>query len=65
MAGLADQHDIVAAPGELPGLAVHSGDQRAGRVDDLKAARLGLGLHRRTDAVRREQHGRVVGNLVQ
>ena len=62
---LADQHEIVAALGERPGLGVDPGDQRTGRVDDLEPARRGLGLHLSGHAVRREDHGCPVRNLVQ
>ena len=40
---VADQQDVVVLGGEPPGLVVHLGDQRAGRVDGLQAARGGLG----------------------
>ena len=36
---VADQQDVVVVGGEPPRLVVHLGDQRAGRVDGLQAAR--------------------------
>ena len=45
MALVADQDDRVALGGELAGLDVDLGDQRAGRVDRPQAARGGVGVH--------------------
>ncbi len=41
------------------------GDQRAGGVDDLQIALLGLLAHRRRNAVRAEDHARALGNFAQ
>ena len=42
---VADEQDVVVVGGEPPRLLVHLGDQRAGRVDRLEAARAGLLVH--------------------
>ena len=48
---VADHDDRVAVGGELAGLDVDLGDQRAGRVDRAQAARGGVLVDRRGDAV--------------
>ena len=60
---VADQHDRVALGGELLRLDVHLGHERAGGVDRLQPARLGVRVHRRRDAVRGEDHGLALGHL--
>ena len=62
---VADQQDVVVLGGEAPRLVVHLGDQRAGGVDRLQAARRGLLVHDRRDAVRGEDHGGTLGHLVE
>ena len=56
VAGVADQHDRVALGGELLGLDVHLGHQRAGGVDRLEPARPGVGVHAGRHAVGGEHH---------
>ena len=63
--GVADQDDRVALARVADRLEVHLGDERAGRVDHAQPAPLGLLAHRRRDAVGAEDHGGVVGHLVQ
>ena len=64
VAGVADEDDRVAVGGELQRLAVDLGHQRAGRVDRLQAAALGLGVDRRRDAVGGEDGDRALGDRV-
>ncbi len=42
VAAVADEQDVVVLAGEPLDLAVHLGDERAGRVDGLKLSLLGL-----------------------
>ena len=65
VAGVADQRHRVAVGGEPPGLGVHLGHQRAGRVDHGQPPAARLRADRRRHAVRGEHHGRAVGHLVQ
>ena len=66
MAGVADQHDLAAAPVVNLGLAMHLGHQRAGRVDREQIAPRRLLGDRARHAVRGEDHRRVViGNLAE
>ena len=58
---VADQQDLEVVAGEPHGLAVHLGDQGAGRVDGLQSAVGGGGHHRRRDAVRAEDDVRAAG----
>ena len=51
---VADQQDLEALVGEPPRLVVDLGHQGAGRVDGPQPAAGGLLVHRRRDAVRRE-----------
>ncbi len=51
---VADQDDRVAGGGVAPRLHVHLGDERARRVDRAQLPRGGVRVHRRRDAVRRE-----------
>jgi len=59
-----DEDDGVALAGELHGLAVDLGHQRAGRVDRAQLPALGLRVDRRRDAVRREDRHRALGDRV-
>ena len=61
---VADERDEVAAVGVVPRLGVHLVHERARRIDDAKAARLRALLHRRRDAVRREDADRAFRDLV-
>ena len=61
---VADQQDVVVVVGEPPRLVVHLGHERAGRVDGAQAARRGLLVHRRRDAVGGEDDDRALGHLV-
>ena len=54
----------MAAVGVAPRLGVHLVHERAGRVDDLAGRALRVLLHRRRDAVRREDADLALGNLV-
>ena len=65
VAGVADQQDVVVVAGEPLRLVVHLRHQRAGRVDRLELALLGLPVHLGRDAVRREDHGGAGGHLVE
>jgi hypothetical protein len=62
--GVADEHDRVALGSELDRLAVHLGDERAGRVDRAQPALQGVGMDRGRDAVSREDGHRALGDLV-
>ncbi len=66
VAGMADQHDLAAAPVMNFGLAMHLGDQRTGGVErEQVAARRFLG-NRARHAMRRKNHRRAgIGNLVE
>ena len=61
---VADEQDVVVLGGEPLRLVVHLGHQRAGRVDRLQRARLGLLVDLRGDAVRGEDHGGALGHLL-
>ncbi len=61
---VADEQDLEVVAREAHGLAVHLGDERAGRVDRLQAA-IGCRVHdRRRHAVRAEDDVRALGHLV-
>ena len=62
---VADQQDVVVLAGEPLRLVVDLGHQRAGGVDGLELALLGLAVHLGRDAVGGEHHGRAVGHLVE
>ena len=62
---MADEHDVTASGDEALGLAMNLGHQRAGRVEILEPAIPRLGGNGLGHAVRGEDDGRVVGNLVQ
>ena len=64
VAVVADQHDRVALAGELDGLAMDLGDERAGGVDRLQVAALGVGVDGRRDAVGAEDRDRALGDRV-
>ena len=64
VAVVADEDDRVALAGELHGLAVDLRHERAGRVDRLQAAALGLGVDGRRDAVGAEDGDRALGDRV-
>jgi hypothetical protein len=49
---VADEQDVVSLGGEPPGLVMHLGDQRAGRVDRAQAAVLGFSPDLRRHPVR-------------
>ena len=63
MPGVADQDDRVSLRGELLGLDVDLGDQRAGRVDRAQPTLGGADVNARGDAVGREHHRRALGHL--
>src|SRR3546814_2100864 len=65
MAAMADEDDVPARRDEPLGLAMDLGDERAGGVEIIEPARLGVGRHRFGHAVRRKHHRRAVGHLVQ
>ena len=66
MPGVADQHDLQALGMVRPRLGVHLGDQRAGRIEVVQAARLGSRRHGLRHAMCRKDHGCTgFGNLVQ
>src|SRR3546814_6450669 len=65
MAAMADEDDVPARRDEPLGLAMDLGDERAGGVEIIEPARLGVGGHRFGHAVRRKPHRRAVGHLVQ
>ncbi len=54
---VSDKQDVVVLGREPAGLLVYLGDQRTGGVDDVQAARAGVVVHLRRDAVSREHHG--------
>ena len=56
-AGLADQHDLIAAFREPVAFRLDARDQWAGHVDDVEAAFRGLLAQLRRRAVGRDQHG--------
>src|SRR5579864_3603991 len=60
---VSDERDEMSAVGVGARLGVHLVHERARRVDDLQAARLGVRLHRRRDAVRGENADLAFGNL--
>ena len=61
---VADERDEVAAVGVAPRLGVHLVHERARRVDDPEPAPLRVLLHRRRDAVGREDADRALRDLV-
>ena len=61
---VADERDEVPRVRVAASLGVHLRDERAHRVDDLEAAALAVLLHRRCDAVRREDADRTGRDLV-
>ena len=63
VAVVADHHDRVAVGGEAAGGDVDLGHQRAGGVDRAQAARGGVLVHRRGDAVGGEDDDRALGHL--
>ncbi len=65
MPGMADQDHRAARLVVALGLAMHLGDQRAGRVDIEEVAAASLGRHRLRHAVRGEHNGPVVRHLVE
>ena len=65
MAGMADEQDVAPVLDQPLGLAVDLGDERAGGVEIVEAARLGLGRHRLGHAVGGEDHRHAVGHLVE
>src|SRR3546814_1866562 len=65
MAGRADEDEVRAGRDEPLGLAMDLGDERAGGVEIIEPARLGVGGHRFGHAVRRKHHRRAAGHLVQ
>jgi len=62
---VADHHDLVALAQHLGHLHVHLGHQRAGGVEHLEPARLGVLAHRLRDAVGAENHRGAGGHLVE
>ena len=60
---VADQDDGVPVGGVAPRLHVHLGDERARGVDRVQLARAGVRVHRRRDAVRREDDRLALGHL--
>ena len=60
---VADQHDRAPVLGESPGLHVHLGDERAGRVDHLEAPNLRVRVDVGSDAVGGENDDRSLGHL--
>ncbi len=60
---VADHHDLGAFLELLGDFHVHLGDQRAGGVEHLEAATLGIRAHRLGDPVRAEHHGSAGRNL--
>ena len=64
VARMADEDDRVAVAGELHGLAVDLGHQRAGRVDRAQRAPLGLRVDGRRHAVGGEDRHRALGDRV-
>jgi len=59
-----DQQDVVVLGGEAPGLVVHLGDQRAGRIDGPQATALRFLADGRGDAVRGENNHRPLRHAV-
>src|SRR3954451_16037436 len=64
VARVADEDDRVALGGELLGLHVHLGHERAGGVEREEVARRGLGVDGGGDAVGGEDRGRALGDRV-
>jgi hypothetical protein len=64
MALVADEQDVVVAPREPPGLVVHLGDKRAGRVDGHQVPPFGFLADLRRDAVRGENDDAALGHLL-
>ena len=65
MAGMADEDDVAPRRDQSLRLAMDLRYQRTGRVEIVEAAVLRGGGHRFGHAMRREDHGRAVGHLVQ
>ena len=65
MAGMADEQDMAAALDQPLGLAVDLGDERAGRVEIVEAALLRHCRDRLGDAVRGEDDGDAVRDMVE
>ena len=65
MAAVADHHDLAAPVAHARHLHVHLGDERAGRVEHLEAARVGLAAHVVRHAVGGEDHRGARGHLGQ
>ena len=63
VARVADEQDRVAALREAAGLAVHLRHERTGGVDDREVARLRVLVHRRCDAVGREDDRGALGHV--
>ena len=61
---MADQHQRIALLGELDGLNMNLGDQRAGSVDHLQFPLPADLAHRRRNAVRAIDDARALGHLV-
>src|SRR5690606_3662548 len=61
----ADQDHVAAGAAVARDLEMDLGDQRAGRIEHLQPAPLGLAAHRLRDAVRAEDHGGAVAHLVE
>ena len=62
---VADQDDVEPFARVARNLHVHLGDERTGRVEHAQAAAPCLGLHGLRNAVRAEDHGRAVRDLVE
>ena len=65
MALVADHDHLAALVAHARDLHVHLGHQRAGGVEHLEAARVGLAAHVERHAVGREDHGRARRDLVE
>ncbi len=65
VAGMADQHDGVVLARELHRFQMNLGDQRAGGVDHLQLALLGLLPHGRRNTMRAEDDARALRHLAQ
>ena len=62
---MADEEDVMAAFDQPLGLAMDLGDERAGGVEIVEPALLGLGGHRLGNAVGGKDHGDAVRHLVE
>jgi hypothetical protein len=65
MAGVADQDHFAALRCIAATFDMNLGDERAGRIDNLKVARFGVGLDRLADAVRAEDRDPAFGHFVE